>query len=326
MAAPRQTQSYLRDLFARRGIAPRHRFGQNFLIDLNLHDVIAKRADIHPGDLVLEIGPGAGALTTLMAEMGGTIVAVDIDPGMVALASEATAQYPGVRVLHADALKGKNKLNPIVVDQLRSAMAALPDRPFKLVANLPYNVATPAISNLLVHPEFDIKLMVVTIQLELAERMLATPQTGDYSALSVTMQALADVEIVRTLAPSVFWPRPKVESAIVAITPSPKKRQAIGDLPWFHSVVRKVFLHRRKNLRRVLYSLWRDRWEKPEVDAMLESIGLTGEIRAESMNVEEFVSLAEALKAKLGVEQEAEPEDEDSEADEVESHDDEDLP
>ena len=319
MTAPRQTQSYLRELFARRGIAPRHRYGQNFLIDLNLHDVIAQRARIRPGDLILEIGPGAGALTAMMAEMGGTVVAVDIDPGMVGLTTDATAQYPGVRVILADVLKGKNKISPEVLDSLRSAVSAMPDRPFKLVANLPYNVATPVVSNLLVHPEFDIDLMVVTIQLELAQRMQAAPHTEHYSALSVTIQAQADVEIVRTLPPSVFWPRPKVESAIVAITPNKARREAIGDLPWFHSVVRKIFLHRRKNLRRVLYSLWRDRWEKSEVDALLESIGLTGEIRAESMNVEEFVALAEALKVRLKPEvaatTDAEDEDEEEEED-----------
>ncbi len=318
MPAPRQTQSYLRELFARRGIAPRHRYGQNFLIDLNLHDVIAIRAEVVPGDLILEIGPGAGALTAMMAEMGGTVVAVDIDPGMVGLTTDATAQYPGVRVIHADALKGKNRLNPVVVDHLRSAVAAMPDRPFKLVANLPYSIATPLVSNLLVHPEFDIKLMVVTIQLELAERMQAAPHSEHYSALSVTLQAQADIEIVRVLPPSVFWPRPKVESAIVAITPDPVKRAAIGDLPWFHSVVRKIFLHRRKNLRRVIYSLWRDQWEKSEVDDMLQSIGLTGEIRAESMNVDEFVALAEVMKSRLRpvkeiIELDDESEDEESE-------------
>jgi 16S rRNA (adenine1518-N6/adenine1519-N6)-dimethyltransferase len=113
------------------------------------------------------------------------------------------------------------------------------------------------------------------------------------------LQALADVELVRVLHPSVFWPRPKVDSAVVKIVPDPAKRDTIGDVPWFHSVVRQVFLHRRKNLRGVLHSLWRETLSKPEADAMLDSIGLTGTVRAEAMNVDEFLALSQALAAQL---------------------------
>src|SRR3954447_22150499 len=104
MPHPRQTQSYLRTLFDKQGIAPQHRYGQNFLIDLNIHDLIVKTADVGPDDVVLEVGPGAGAMTALLASKGAAVVAVDVDPGMVALAAEATAGMPNVRVLHADAL------------------------------------------------------------------------------------------------------------------------------------------------------------------------------------------------------------------------------
>src|SRR5947209_19670680 len=102
MSSRRQTQSYLRNLFARRGIAPQHRYGQNFLIDLNIHELIVNAAKVGPDDVILEVGPGAGAMTALMASRGAAVVAVDIDPAMVQLASEATAGMPNVRVLHAD--------------------------------------------------------------------------------------------------------------------------------------------------------------------------------------------------------------------------------
>ena len=298
--AVRQTQSYLRNLFARRGIAPQHRFGQNFLIDLNLHEVIANAADVTPRDVVLEVGPGAGALTNLLAERASAVVAVDLDPGMVRLTEEATSGRLNVRVLHADALAGKHVLNPQMLDAVRSGLAVAPDREFKLVANLPYNAATPVISNLLVHPDLCPTLMVVTIQLELAERLKAAPQSSEYGGLSALVQALGDVEIVRVLPPKVFWPRPKVNSAIVRIRPDPAKRAAVGDLPWFHATLRRIFLHRRKNLRRVIYSIWRDRCTKAEVDALLDGLGLTGLVRAEAMNVEELVTLAAALKARMG--------------------------
>ncbi|MGE5754140.1 MAG: 16S rRNA (adenine(1518)-N(6)/adenine(1519)-N(6))-dimethyltransferase RsmA [Planctomycetaceae bacterium] len=300
MPPRRQTQSYLRSLFARRGIAPRHRLGQHFLIDLNIHDLIVNTAEVGPDDVILEVGPGAGAMTALMAGRGAAVVAVDIDPAMVRLTSEAVEGMPNVRVLHADALAGKNTMNPEVLDHVRAGLAVSPAKRFKLVANLPFHVATPIVSNLLVHPELCPSRMVVTIQLELAERMRAAPETEAYGALSVLVQALAEVALVRTLPPTVFWPRPKVASAVVSIAPEPSRRAGVGDLAWFHHVVRQIFLHRRKNLRRVLFSLWRDRWTKPEVDTLLESLGLTGLVRAEALDVEEFLALAEALKRRLG--------------------------
>ncbi|MDR3633700.1 MAG: 16S rRNA (adenine(1518)-N(6)/adenine(1519)-N(6))-dimethyltransferase RsmA [Isosphaeraceae bacterium] len=300
MAVRRQTQSYLQGLFAQRGIAPRRQFGQNFLIDLNIHDLIVKAAELGPDDVVLEVGPGAGALTTLMAAQAAAVVAVDIDTAMAALAGEATAGLPNVRVLCADALASKHTLNPELLDNVRAGLAVSPSRRFKLVANLPYNVATPIISNLLVHPELCPELMVVTIQLELAERLRAEAGSEAYGALSVLVQAVADVSLVRVLPPSVFWPRPKVESAVVLVRPSAEKRAAVADLPWFHSVVRQIFLHRRKTLRHGVHAFARDRWTKADADALLEELGLTGNVRAEALNVEEFLAFASLLRERLG--------------------------
>lgn len=300
MPPHRQTQSYLRGLFARRGVAPQHRYGQNFLIDLNIHELIVNTAQVGLDDVVLEIGPGAGAMTALMASRGAAVVAVEIDPAMAQLTREAVVGFANVRVLEADALASKHVMNPQVLDHIRAGLAVSPDRKFKLVSNLPYNVATPIISNLLVHPELCPALMVATIQLELAERMRAAPATDAYGALSVLVQALSDFTLVRVLPPSVFWPRPRVDSAIIMIAPSAPKRAEVADLPWFHQVIRAVFLHRRKNLRRVLHSLWRDQLERAEIDELLETIGLTGLVRAEAMNVEEFLALAHALKVRLG--------------------------
>jgi 16S rRNA (adenine1518-N6/adenine1519-N6)-dimethyltransferase len=293
----RQTQSYLRNLFARKGIAPRHHLGQNFLVDLNIHDLIVETATVGPEDVVLEVGPGAGALTALMAGRGARVLAFEIDRGMAALAEEAVAGLPGARVMIADALASKNTLNPSVVEEVRAVMNAVPGKVFKLVANLPYNVATPIISNLLVHPEICPSLMVVTIQRELAERMIAAPSTPAYGALSIVLQALAEVSIVRILPPSVFWPRPKVESAVVMIRPI-EERRAATDVAWFHTVVRQMFLHRRKNLRHVISELWPDRFTKPEVDALLAHLGLDGRLRAEALGVDQFRRLSLALKER----------------------------
>jgi 16S rRNA (adenine1518-N6/adenine1519-N6)-dimethyltransferase len=296
----RQTQSYLQNLFAQRGIAPKRRLGQNFLIDLNIHDVIVRAAEVAPGDVVLEIGSGTGALTALMATRGAIVVAVDVDPAMAALTAEAVAELSSVRVLNADVLEGKHLLNPQVLDNVRAGLAAGPARRFKLVANLPYHVATPSIMNLLLHDELCPLLLVVTIQRELADRLGAAAASPAYGAVSVVVQALADVNVERTLPPSVFWPRPQVESAIVSIRPDPRKRTRVGNVPAFHELVRRIFLHRRKYIRHVLAEIWRDQWNKADVDAWLAEQGLSGQLRAEALDVEEFVTLAHALWERWG--------------------------
>ena len=298
MVPIRQTQSYLQSLLEQRGISPQRRLGQNFLIDLNIHDLIVNAAEVGPGDVVLEIGSGTGALTTLMADRGAAVVAVDVDPAMAKLTAEAVAGLPNVRVLNLNALANKNTLNRVVLDNVRAGLAAGSDKRLKVVANLPYHVATPVIVNLLVHSELCPALMVVTIQRELAERMCAAAASSAYGAVSVVVQALAEVSIVRSLPPSVFWPRPKVDSAVVALRPDPAKRDIVADVPWFHDIVRRVFLHRRKYIRHVLAGMWRERWTKADVDVWLEQQGLSGQLRAEALDVEEFLALAKSLRER----------------------------
>ena len=293
----RQTQSYLRKLFDRHGVAPRHRLGQNFLIDLNIHDLIVDQAAIEPGDMVLEVGPGAGALTSLMASRGAKVLAVEVDPGMAALATQAVAAFPNARVLNIDALAGKHAVAPEVLETLDRGRDG---GPYKLVANLPYNIATPLIMNLMVDDARRPSLIVVTIQKELGERMIAGPGDSENSALSVLLQALATIEIARVLPPSVFWPRPKVDSAVVVIRPDPAKREAVGDLAWFHRIVREVFLYRRKVIRVVLAKMAPEGVAKSDVDALLQSLAIDGGLRAEALEVPQWIALAKALKASWG--------------------------
>jgi 16S rRNA (adenine1518-N6/adenine1519-N6)-dimethyltransferase len=299
MTQIRQTQSFLRNLFARRGITLRRQLGQNFLIDLNIHELIIKAAGVVPGDVILEVGSGTGALTSLLAGRGTAVVAVDIDPAMARLAAETVAGLPNVRVLNRDVLESKNVLCPEVLDAVRSGLAASTGGRFKVVANLPYNVATPVITNLLVHPALCPELMVVTIQRELAERLAARPASPAYGAVSVLVQALAGVSVVRVLPPSVFWPRPRVDSAVVAIRPDAARRARVGDVAWFHEVVRRIFIHRRKYLRHVLAGLASDHWTKADVDSWLEARGYSGQLRAESLDVEEWIELARALRERF---------------------------
>ncbi len=119
MTPIRQTQSYLRNLFTRQGISPQRRLGQNFLIDLNIHDLIVDAAEVGPNDVILEVGSGTGALTSLMAARGAGVVAVDVDPAMAKLTAEAVAGIPNARVIHRDALANKNRLEPEMLDCVR---------------------------------------------------------------------------------------------------------------------------------------------------------------------------------------------------------------
>jgi 16S rRNA (adenine1518-N6/adenine1519-N6)-dimethyltransferase len=295
MSSPRQTLSYLQDKFRRAGLLPQIRFGQNFLIDLNLIDLIMRTADLTAKDVVLEVGTGMGSLTTRMALFAGSVITVEIDPMLAKLAQQELAPFGNVTMLQRDALRNKNNLHDDVLQAVRDKMRDVPGCRFKLVANLPYNVATPIISNLLLTEPL-VDKMVVTIQKELAERIAAKPKTKDYSALSIWIQSQCDVEIVRTMPPDVFWPRPKVDSAILSITPNALLRSRIADLEYFHETVRALFFHRRKFLRGVVISAMKDKLSKEKVDQILAEAKLEGNSRAEELTIEQIIDLTERLR------------------------------
>ena len=293
----RQTQSFLIQRMQEAGIRPQGRHGQNFLIDLNLLDLLVRTADLGPSDVVLEVGTGMGSLTARMAPLAAAVVTVEIDPRLFSLASEELAGLPNVTMLQRDALKNKNTIHPAVLDAVHEKLAAVPGSRLKLVANLPYNVATPVLSNLLTVDPVPLS-MTVTIQKELADRIAARPGTKDYSALSIWMQALCAIEIVREMQPQVFWPRPKVHSAIVHILPNPAKRALVGDIGFFHEFVRSLFFHRRKFLRGVLASMVADRLDKAAVDELLAPLALPPDARAEQLDVKTLVELAKAVQER----------------------------
>jgi 16S rRNA (adenine1518-N6/adenine1519-N6)-dimethyltransferase len=295
---PRQTLSYLSRRLAAAGVRPRLQYGQNFLIDLNLLELLFDTAQIGPDDVVLEVGAGTGALSAMLASLAGAVVSVEIDRQLAQIAREELALYDNATLLVQDALKNKNRLHPTVLDAVRARLAEAPGRRFKLVANLPYNIATPVISNLLAHGPVP-ETMTVTIQMELAERIASPPNTRDYSALSVWVQSQCQVRIVRSIPPSAFWPRPKVTSAILQITFDPALRSRIQDLDFFHQFVRSMFFHRRKVLRSELRAAYREQFGKSEVDAILASQGLTGETRAEQLSIEQMIALADEVRRRL---------------------------
>lgn len=293
----RQTKTFLMQRLREIGVEPASRHGQNFLIDLNLVEMIVNSAQLDDEDVVLEVGTGTGSLTTMMAPQVAAVVTVEIDGHLYELASEQLLDFENVTMLQTDALKNKNRFNPIVMQAVGDRLAEGPDRQLKLVANLPYNVATPILSNLLMC-EHTPHSMVATIQKELAERIVAQPWSKDYSALSVWMQSQCDCEIIRVMPPSVFWPRPKVDSAIIKIVVDPVRREAIPDRRYFHQFVKSLFLHRRKFLRANVTSAMKKHLSKEEVDQLLEEMRFGADTRTEQVDVPTLLAFTEKVRAK----------------------------
>ncbi len=294
----RQTRSYLMAMFKHHGFNPRTDLGQNFLIDLNILEFVVERGRIDQQDVVLEVGAGTGGMTTFLSEQAAEIVSVELDTNMHRLAGFAVAMCDNVTLLQADALKNKNNLNPDVMAEVDRALAVDPDRRLKLIANLPYSVATPVVSNL-VATEYDWAAMVVMIQLELAERMTAKPGSSDYGSLSVWLQAQCDVKLLKKVPPTVFWPRPKVTSSVVRLLPNIEKKKEINDRPFFQDFLRRLFHQRRKLLRSVLVGMYRKQLEKPEVDAILSQAELPENARAETLDVKTLVDLGNRFQTEI---------------------------
>lgn len=262
------------------GLAPKKSLGQNFLIDRNLGKKLVDEADVGAGDLVLEVGPGAGALTELLLERGCTVVACEMDRGLADLLRERFAERFPERftLIEGDCLAGKRTLNPAIVE-------ALGGRLFTMVANLPYNAASPLMAVLLT--DFPAcRAQYVTIQKEVGERLAAKPGGKEYGPLTVLAQALATVRRVAVLPPECFWPRPGVTSAMVELrrldAPRTNDPHALGAL------CHELFSRRRKQIGSILGR-----------DVALPS-GVTHDMRPEQMTVDQFCALSEMWRGSGG--------------------------
>lgn len=235
-----QTLSDIRMLLEQRGLAPRKRLGQNFLLDHNLIRRLVDAAGVGEGDAVLEVGPGTGALTEELLDRGCRVVACELDAGLAGLLRDRLVPR-GLLLIEGDCLAGKRSLHPALAD-------ALDGGPFTLVANLPYGAATPLMLALLTRPAC--RGQFVTIQKEVADRLAASPGTKAYGAISVAAQLLGSVERLATLPPACFWPRPEVTSAMVALRPGPVPMGVDSDR--LVRFCQSLFAGRRKQLGSVL--------------------------------------------------------------------------
>ena len=264
------------ELLAAHGLAPRRAFGQNFVSDPNTVRRIARMANVNATDHVVEIGAGLGSLTLALAETGARITAIEIDHGIAPVLRDVVKDLPNVSVVVGDALElDWNEIIP-------------PGSSAVVVANLPYNVATPLVADLLdAIPQ--ISRFVVMVQKEVALRLASSVGSSDYGAISVKVAYLATARVLGDVPPSVFIPRPKVTSSIIEITrrETPAVGPHIAPQQLF-KVIRTGFGQRRKMLRRSLAAI-----ATPE---NFENAGVSPESRPEELNVEQWGRLATEIQ------------------------------
>jgi len=260
---------------------PKKRFGQNFLRDQRVVDRILQAADLHPDDHILEIGPGTGVLTGKMVGEVSSVTVLEIDTELCAFLREQN--YPNFTLLQGDAVR---------MDWDRM----LTDPPYKLVANLPYQVTSPILFLTLDFRD-RFERLVLMMQREVARRLTAAPGTGEYGILSVFCNLWFDIETVVDVPPQAFFPRPKVHSTVLKFLPRNEPRAQVGDEKYFRRVVKAAFGQRRKTLRNALIG---GGFEADGIDEALRQSGIDPKRRGETLGLDEFSRLCRDLMKNCG--------------------------
>ena len=289
-----QTKNQIRQLLESVGIEPNKRLGQHFLVDLNLMRLLVDSADIQNNDIVLEVGCGTGSLTEALVARAGRVVAIEIDKNLFGLLQKQLGQNENLDLINSDVLKSKHTINQNVVNALSVARKKFSGR-FLLVANLPYNIACPLMINLVTGPMIA-DAMFVTVQKEVADRMTAQTASGDYGILSILLKATGDVETIRILKPSVFWPHPQVDSAMVKFNRDRKKSNRIKNIDLFTEMVHHFFAHRRKTL---LSSsrMFHGRLERVQKWLeIFEKCSINPSLRPEQISPDEYINIARNIE------------------------------
>ncbi|MDF9407092.1 16S rRNA (adenine(1518)-N(6)/adenine(1519)-N(6))-dimethyltransferase RsmA [Pelotomaculum isophthalicicum JI] len=284
----------VRDLLSRNKLSCRKSLGQNFLIDSNIINKIIEAADLSAGDLVVEIGPGLGALTARIARSAGKVLAVEVDRGLLPLLAEVVEGAGDVEIIHGNALE--IDFDNLVLIKTGGRFGRGSGQ-YKLVANLPYYITSPLLINIL-QERYNLSRMVVMVQSEVADRLGAAPGTKDYGVLSVIVQYFTDVKVLFRVPRTVFYPSPAVDSAVVRLILRPPL-EPVQDEKTFFKVVRAAFGKRRKTLLNSLtdsgFGIEKEVWR-----AVLESSAIDPGRRGETLCLAEFARLTGCLREIQG--------------------------
>jgi 16S rRNA (adenine1518-N6/adenine1519-N6)-dimethyltransferase len=265
------TPSEIRELLERHGVRPSRALGQNFLADENTARRIVRLAELRPDERVVEVGPGVGSLTVALADVGVHVCAIELDRHLIPILEEVVADRD-VEVVHDDAMR---------VDW----RARLGDEPWVMVANLPYNVATPLVIGVLESAPM-VERILVMVQREVGERMAASAGDAAYGAVSVKVAYYATARVVGTVSPNVFVPKPKVESALVRLVRHDRPPVSVSDVDAMFDLVRAGFATRRKTLRNTLDGrVDADQFARAHVDP---------QARAETLSLADWARLVDA--------------------------------
>ena len=282
--------SVTRAILERHGFTFKKSFGQNFLTDTNILQKIVDTAEIDKKVNVIEIGPGIGALTEFLAESAAEVMAFEIDDRLVPILADTLRDFDNVTVVNQDILK---------VD-LAQYIAEFknPDLPIKVVANLPYYITTPILMHL-IESGIPFSEFVVMMQKEVADRISAQPNTKAYGSLSIAVQYYMTAKVAFIVPRTVFVPAPNVDSAILKMVRRDQSAVAVQDEKFFFKVSKASFVHRRKTLWNNLTSYFGKSEEiKAKLERALETIDLAPNVRGESLDLETFARLSDALKAE----------------------------
>ena len=262
-------------------------FGQNFLIDSSVLEHILSFSEINKDDLVIEIGPGIGALTEFLAENAAEVMAFEIDDRLVPILADTLRDFDNVTVVNQDILKVD--LNQYIAEFKN------PDLPIKVVANLPYYITTPILMHL-IESKIPFQEFVVMMQKEVADRISAEPNTKAYGSLSIAVQYYMTAKVAFIVPRTVFVPAPNVDSAILKMVRREEPAVTVEDEDFFFSVSKASFVHRRKTLWNNLTSRFGKTEEiKAKLEAGIQAAGLKPSVRGEALSLEDFARLTDGL-------------------------------
>lgn len=282
IASPGRTKA----IIAKYGFQLKKSLGQNFLVDRNILRKIVEAAELDGTRGALEIGPGIGALTEWLAQEAGRVVAVEIDQRLLPILQETLQGRDNVTVVHGDVLKLDLAAR---FGEWFAGMAGV-----SVVANLPYYITTPILMKLL-EERLPLANIVVMIQKEVAERMAARPGGKDYGSLSVAVQYYCEPELVTLVPHTVFIPQPNVDSAVIRLRVRQTPAVAVADERLFFDVVQAAFAQRRKTLANNLLARYFGKGGRAELEALLRGCGIDPGRRGETLRLDEFAALSDAL-------------------------------